>query len=63
MRLIPGVEAMSMRFFSHGEWQTRWDGFQSGLPELVEITLLLKTAGQEPVRFASAFDIPEVNSR
>ena len=63
MRLIPGVEAMTIRFFSNGAWQTRWDGLNSGLPELVEIALWLKTAHPESVRFASAFDLPEVNSR
>ncbi len=63
MRLIPGVEAMSIRFFSNGAWQTQWDGLKSGLPELVEITLLLKTDKQDSVRFVTAFDIPQVNSR
>lgn len=63
MRLIPGVEAMTIRFFSNGAWQTRWDGLNSGLPELVEVALWLKTTHQESIRFVSAFDIPEVNSR
>lgn len=63
MRLIPGVEAMTIRFFNNGAWQTRWEGLNSGLPELVEIALQLKTANQESVHFISAFDIPEANSR
>jgi general secretion pathway protein J len=63
MRLVPGVEAMSLRFFNEGRWQTRWDGATSGLPELVEISLQLLGREDGGVRFVSAFDVPDVKPR
>jgi general secretion pathway protein J len=63
MRLVPGVEAMSLRFFHDGRWQTRWDGATSGLPELVEISLQFLGREKDGVRFVSAFDVPDVKPR
>ena len=63
MRLVPGIETMTIRFFSDGSWQTQWDGLKSGLPELVEIALQLKSVNNESVRFVSAFDIAKVSTR
>lgn len=63
MRLIPGIEAMTLRFYADGQWQTAWDGRVSGLPKLVEITLRLHSEGKEPVPFVSAFEVPEVMLR
>lgn len=60
MRLVPGIESMSLRFYADGQWQPAWDGRTSGLPELVEIALQLSTAGEEPIDFISAFEIPMV---
>jgi len=61
MRLIPGVEAMAIRYYANGQWKTAWDARESGLPEMVEIELQLRsTDGKEPVRFISAFEVPEV---
>ena len=31
MRLAPGVETMTLRFFANGQWQEKWDGRASGL--------------------------------
>ena len=63
MRLVPGIEAMSLRFYANGQWQTTWQARTSGLPELVEIALQLRTGGEEPIDFISAFEIPEVMVR
>ncbi|MEJ2475844.1 MAG: type II secretion system protein GspJ, partial [Desulfobacterales bacterium] len=63
MRLVPGVEAMSLRFFQDGRWQTRWDGATDGLPELVEISLQFLGREKDGVRFVSAFDVPDVKPR
>lgn len=63
MRLIPGIEAMALRFYSNGQWQEAWDGRTAGLPELVEIALQLRSAGEKPIHFISAFEVPEVKIR
>jgi general secretion pathway protein J len=63
MRLVPGIEAMSLRFYANGQWQTTWQGRTSGLPEMVEIELQLRTDGEEPIHFISAFEVPEVMVR
>jgi general secretion pathway protein J len=63
MRLIPGIEAMTLRFYADGQWQTTWNGMDSGLPELVEIALRLRSGGNEPVDFISAFEVPKVMAR
>ena len=63
MRLVPGIETMSLRFYANGQWQTTWQARTSGLPELVEIALQLRTGGEEPIEFISAFEIPEVMVR
>ena len=58
MRLVPGIETMTLRFYADGQWQTAWDGQTSGLPELVEIALQLSTVGEQSIDFISAFEIP-----
>ncbi len=63
MRLVPGIESLTMRFYANGQWQTVWDGRTSGLPELVEIALQLRTGDAEPTDFISAFEVPEVVTR
>jgi general secretion pathway protein J len=63
MRMVPGIEAMTLRFYANGQWQTSWDGRTSGLPELVEIALQLRAGGDGPIHFISAFEVPEVMVR
>jgi general secretion pathway protein J len=63
MRLVPGIQAMRLRFYSAGEWKQEWDGRTSGLPEMVEIEVQLRTDGKEPTSFISAFEVPRVSSR
>ena len=59
MRLVPGVEALRLRFYANGLWQETWDGRISGLPELVEIELRLRTGEKEPAHFISSFEVPD----
>ncbi|MDH3454034.1 MAG: GspJ family type II secretion system protein [Desulfuromonadales bacterium] len=63
MRLVPGIEAMTLRFYTNGQWQAAWDGRTAGLPELVEIALQLHSGGTEPIHFVSAFELPEEGGR
>jgi len=63
MRMVPGIEAMSLRFYTNGQWQEAWEGSTSGLPELVEIALQLRTGEEETIQFLSAFEVPEVEVR
>ncbi len=63
MRLAPGVDAMSIRFFANEQWVEKWDGTASGMPEMVEISLQLRRNEQDPITFVSAFEIPEVVPR
>ncbi|MDT8440030.1 MAG: type II secretion system protein GspJ [Desulfuromonadales bacterium] len=60
MRLAPGIEALRLRFYAAGQWREEWDGQTTGLPELVEVDLRLRTGRPEPVRFVSAFELPRV---
>ena len=61
MRLAPGIETMTLRFFANGQWQEKWDARTSGLPEMVEIALQLRRDGQESAQFISAFEIPRLD--
>lgn len=59
MRLAAGIESLSVRFFSAGQWQEEWDSHSSGsLPEMVQLTLRLPVATGEALIFQSAFEIP-----
>jgi general secretion pathway protein J len=63
MRLVPGIEAMTLRFYAAGQWQTSWDGRTSGLPDMVEIALDLRAGNANPIHFVSAFEVPKVEIR
>jgi len=59
MRLAAGIETLSMRFYTSGQWQTSWNGpTDGGLPEMVEMTLQLRTRENSPITFRSAFELP-----
>ncbi len=60
MRMVPGIEAMTLRFYNNGRWQEAWEGRTSGLPDLVEIALQLRTGEEKTIDFISAFEVPEV---
>ena len=62
MCLVPGIESMTLRFYGNGQWQETWDGKTSGLPDMVEIALQLRTGGEEPIHFISAFEVPQVET-
>ena len=59
MRLAAGIETLSVRFYANDQWQISWNGHTSGgLPEMVELTLQLRTEDQLPITFRSAFELP-----
>lgn len=59
MRLAAGIENLTIRYYANGQWQAGWDGRTSGgLPEMVEMTLQLRTRQGAPVAFQSAFEVP-----
>jgi general secretion pathway protein J len=60
MRLAPGVEAMTLRFYGSGQWQDDWDAGLNGLPELVEVQLILGSDREYPQPFMTTFQLPEV---
>lgn len=60
MRLAPGVAALGLRFFAAGQWREEWDAHQGGLPEMVEISLLVGRGPPGETPFATTFRLPEV---
>jgi general secretion pathway protein J len=61
MRLAPDVASMSLRFYSEGRWKNEWDARQDGLPQLVEIALVVGHDEQRQTPFTTAFDLPDVS--
>lgn len=60
MRLAAGINELSLRFYTAGRWLASWDGERRGLPELVEISLLLEGSGDRQPRFRTAFELPHL---
>jgi general secretion pathway protein J len=59
MRLAAGIESLLIRFYAEDQWQTGWEGrVAGGLPEMVEMTLQLRTEERPPVVFRSTFELP-----
>ena len=63
MRLAPGVASMTLRFYTEGHWKNEWDARQDGLPQLVEVALVVGHDEQRLTPFTTAFDIPDVSVR
>lgn len=61
MRLAPDVASLSLRFHSNGNWKDEWDARQDGLPQLVEITLVVGHDEQRKIPFTTTFDIPDIS--
>jgi general secretion pathway protein J len=61
MRLAPNVASLSLRFFSEGQWEEQWDARQGGLPQLVEISLVIGQDEQRRVPFTTTFEIPDIS--
>lgn len=61
MRLGPDVVRLSLRFFTEGHWQEQWDAKQDGLPQLVEISLVIGSDKQRQIPFITTFEIPDVS--
>lgn len=59
MRLAAGIESMTIRFFSAGQWREEWDSQSTGeLPEMVELVLQLPAETEDPLTFQSTIEIP-----
>ncbi len=63
MRFAPDVASLSLRFYSNGSWQNEWDARQDGLPQLVEIALVVGHDEQRQIPFATTFDIPDISAQ
>lgn len=63
MRLAPDVASMTLRFYTKGRWTNKWDAQQDGLPQLVEVSLIVGADEQRQTPFTTAFDIPDVSVR
>ncbi len=63
MRLAPDVVSLTLRFYTEGNWRTEWDALQDGLPQLVEIALVVGREEQRQVPFTTTFEIPDVKIR
>jgi len=62
MRLAPGIERLTVRFYSAGQWHNEWDAGQKGLPQLVEITMIVSQEGDRQVPFSTTFEISDVST-
>ncbi len=61
MRLAPDVASLSLRFYTEGDWREEWDARQDGLPQLVEIALVIGPDEQRQIPFITTFEIPDVS--
>jgi len=60
MRLAPGINAFNLRFYADSNWHESWDAAESGLPDLVEVTLVTFDSRGQEVPFLSAFELPDI---
>ncbi len=64
MRLAPNVASLSLRFYTGGRWLEQWDARQGGLPQLVEVSLVVAGQDERPrIPFTTAFEIPDVGGQ
>ena len=63
MRLAPDVAGLSLRFYTGGRWLEQWDARQSGLPQLVEVSLVVGKDEQQRIPFTTTFEIPDVSGQ
>ena len=63
MRLAPDVASLSLRFYTGGRWLEQWDARQSGLPQLVEVSLVVGQDEQQRIPFTTTFEIPDVSGQ
>ena len=61
MRLAPDVVSLSLRFYTKGNWKDEWDARQDGLPQLVEIALVVGHDENRQIPFMTTFDIPDIS--
>jgi general secretion pathway protein J len=60
MRLAPNVASLALRFFTEDRWEEQWDARQGGLPQLVEISLVIGQDEQRRIPFTTTFEIPDI---
>jgi len=53
-----GVLGLNFRYLKSDIWQDEWDAEEKRLPDLVEVEVILRDAGQTPRRFKTAVRIP-----
>jgi len=63
MRLAPDVASLALRFYTGGRWLEQWDARQSGLPQLVEVSLVVGKEEQQRIPFITTFEIPDVGGQ
>lgn len=63
MRLAPNIASLSLRFYTGGRWLEQWDARQSGLPQLVEVSLVVGQDEQQRIPFTTTFEIPDVSGQ
>jgi general secretion pathway protein J len=61
MRMAPGVESFALRFYTGRVWEDKWDAGRDGLPQLIEISLVVSGVGKRQIPFRTTFDIPDVS--
>ena len=61
MRLAPDVAELSLRFYAAGTWQEEWDARQNGLPQLVEIAMVVGQEDERQIPFTTTFEIPDIS--
>jgi general secretion pathway protein J len=60
-RLAPDVATMAFRFYYNGSWQEQWDAQQQGLPQLVEISMVIGQDPQKQTHFTTTFELPDIS--
>lgn len=62
MRLAPGIERLTVRFYGDEQWHNEWNAVQKGLPQLVEITMIVSQEGDRQAPFSTTFEISDVST-
>lgn len=60
MRMAPGIAQMSFRFFANGQWLDELDARKNGLPELVQVSLIIGHDETRRIPFSTTYELPVV---
>lgn len=55
-RLATGIRELGLRFYKNGQWEEEWDAARDGLPQMVEVSIIMPIEEQS-VPFRSTFDV------